>query len=82
MVKVVVFGVGAEVEGIGDERAVLPVEVAEEDERGGIIEVLALGNLGLFTVTISAGEAGIAVVLLAQMNSAVTSPPGTEIQLN
>ena len=82
MVKVVVFGVGPEVEGIGDECAVLAVEVAEEDERDGIIEVLALGSLGLFTVIISAGEAGIAVVVLSWMNSAVTSPPGTEIQLN
>jgi hypothetical protein len=56
---VVGFGVGPEVEGIGDEGAMQAAGVDEEEECGGAAEAPVLGSLGLLIVT--AGDGGAEV---------------------
>ncbi len=72
---------GFDIEGVGEEGAVLAMEL-EEAEACRVIEVPARAVLGLFTVNIGAGRAAAVSGALAGINSVVMLPPGTEIQLN
>jgi hypothetical protein len=74
------LGMVPEVDGVGDECGVLVFVAVEEGEDGGAAEVLALGGLGLATLAVGIDGAWVVDVVIAGMNSAVTSPPGTEIQ--
>jgi hypothetical protein len=72
-----------EVDGVEEECIALAVVADEGDEGGGAAEVLAFGGLGLVTIAgVRIDRAWVVPVVLARMNSAVTSPPGTVIQLN